>query len=789
MKLRVAYPALLALFALLLALPSALASSASARTPVLLSARGTAVGALGLRGESPASAAVSLPIGTPTSADAVTARIEAYPTYDDFVAMSFASNATLSFTIRQSPGGTILASGSKSGDQWGFASFYGLSVDLSVGMEITVSDGSVTKHLTLAPVAVTSVDPPSNVIAGTAPAGAEVLVEPIFGFSTSRGRTVTAGSDGAWSVDFSPDDVDYATYVRASVVDDDGDTTTVVRPPTIIEAYVVSNEFHADGLAPNSTVSFAIRQAPGGSVLATGSRLSDANGSVYFWPYDHNIDLVAGMEITVRDGTTSKALTLPALAVTSIDPASDVVAGIAPAGARLRVMVAANYYGWITYATADGDGHWSAGFTGLDVTPLMHAEAAVGDADGDTTYVVRKADQTITFDPLPAKTYGDPDFGISASASSGLAVSFSATGHCTVAGSTFHLTGAGSCVITASQAGNQDIDAASASQTLTIAKAGQAITFDALAGKTYGDANFTLAANASSGLTVSFAASGNCTLTGLTVHISGAGTCTITASQAGSENYDAAVDVPQTFTVAKASQTIMFGPLPAKTYGDPDFEISASSGLAVSFSATGHCTVAGSTFHLTGAGSCIITASQAGNENYAAASASRTLTIAKAGQTITFGAPAGKTYGDADFMLNASASSGLAVSFAASGSCTVSGFTVHITAAGTCALTASQPGDENVDAATSVQQTFTIVEPNRVPTVVCRVPKVVGKTLAAAKTTIKQNHCGAGTIKYAYSSKMTRGKVVSQSRTAGRVLALNTKINLVVSRGVKSKRR
>ena len=60
-----------------------------------------------------------------------------------------------------------------------------------------------------------------------------------------------------------------------------------------------------------------------------------------------------------------------------------------------------------------------------------------------------EADQTIDFGPLPDKVYGDPDFEVSATASSGLPVSFIASGNCTVTGTTVHLTGPGSCTITA----------------------------------------------------------------------------------------------------------------------------------------------------------------------------------------------------------------------------------------------------------------------------------------------------------------------------------------------------
>src|SRR5205085_5017948 len=89
--------------------------------------------------------------------------------------------------------------------------------------------------------------------------------------------------------------------------------------------------------------------------------------------------------------------------------------------------------------------------------------------------------------------------------------------------------------------------------TLMVTKAGQTINFGALAPKTYGDADFSVSVTASSGLAVSFAASGNCTVSGSTAHIAGAGACTITASQAGDTNYNAAPDVRQSFSISKAA--------------------------------------------------------------------------------------------------------------------------------------------------------------------------------------------------------------------------------------------
>jgi hypothetical protein len=172
----------------------------------------------------------------------------------------------------------------------------------------------------------------------------------------------------------------------------------------------------------------------------------------------------------------------------------------------------------------------------------------------------------------------------------------------------------------------------------------------------------------------------------------------------------------QTIATLKASQTISFGPLPAKRFGDPDFAVSASasSGLPVAFSATGGCTVSATRMHLTRAGSCTVIVSQRGDTTYAAApDVSRTLSVAKAAQRITFPPLRRRRVGDRDFRVGARASSGLPVSYAARGSCTVRGSFVHLTRAGRCAITASQRGDANYLAARSVTRTFTVARRRR----------------------------------------------------------------------------
>ncbi len=96
--------------------------------------------------------------------------------------------------------------------------------------------------------------------------------------------------------------------------------------------------------------------------------------------------------------------------------------------------------------------------------------------------------------------------------------------------------------------------------------------------------------------------------------------------------------------------------------------------------------------------------------------ASTSFNIIKLSQTITFGALADKTYGDAPFVVSGTGgASGNPVTFSASGNCTSSGLdgsTITITGAGSCTVTAAQAGNSNYNAATDVLQTFTINKAN-----------------------------------------------------------------------------
>ena len=159
----------------------------------------------------------------------------------------------------------------------------------------------------------------------------------------------------------------------------------------------------------------------------------------------------------------------------------------------------------------------------------------------------------------------------------------------------------------------------------TTKKRSQLISFPVISEKTYGDADFSPSAVASSGLSVTYMSSDEnvATIINGMIHIENAGTCVIYANQSGNTRYYSASQVSQTLTINKASQYITFNELPEVNKGDDPLVLNAtaSSGLGVCCECINSelayiedgCVV------IVDAGAVLITAKQAGNQNYLAA--------------------------------------------------------------------------------------------------------------------------------------------------------------------------
>jgi len=184
----------------------------------------------------------------------------------------------------------------------------------------------------------------------------------------------------------------------------------------------------------------------------------------------------------------------------------------------------------------------------------------------------------------------------------------------------------------------------------------------------------------------------------------------ITSTQGG---YLASFD-PQAITLL--AQTITFSTNLTRRMDESPFTLSATStsGLSMTFSSSNLfvATITGSSCSLRAVGTSLITA-QAGNSTYAPANFTRTLTVSKGNQSITFNPIPEKYLGDPDFNLTATASSGLTVSYSSDNPAvaTVSGNIVHIVGVGSTVITASQTGNSNWFPAADVPQTLVVNNP------------------------------------------------------------------------------
>jgi hypothetical protein len=583
--------------------------------------------------------------------------------------------------------------------------------------------------------------------------------------TASSGLPVTFSSDNLAVAAVAGNTVEIIGAGTCNIIASQAGNASFAPAPNVSQPLVVNKA--------NQTITFgAIPSKVFSDPAFTLSGTSSSGLPITYTSSNTSVATISGNTVTIT-GVGSTTITASQPGNTSYNPATDVARNLTVNKATQTITFGA------LPTKAFGDANFALGATASSGLPISYISSNTSVATisgltvtivgvgstiitasqaGDANYIaansvqqtltVNKANQTISFGSLPSKTFGSAAFSLTATTSSGLPITYTSsnTAVATISGNTVTILGTGTSTITASQAGNANYNAAiSVGQTLTVTPADQTIVFNSLPAKVFGDAPFSLSATASSNLPITFNSNNSAvaTISGNTVTIIGVGTATITASQGGSSNYNAAPNVQQTLTVSKANQTITFGSLPTKTFGDGPFTISASSssGLPVTFSSsnTAIATVSGNTITILGAGNVGILASQAGNANYNAATVvQQFLTIDKAAQTISFAPLPTKTVGDPSFTISATSSSGLPVTFSGNNAsvATISGTTVTINGGGTVTITANQAGNGNYLPATSASQQLTVNKLNQTITFNPLSTRIVGDifTLTASSS-------------------------------------------------------
>jgi Ca2+-binding RTX toxin-like protein len=259
------------------------------------------------------------------------------------------------------------------------------------------------------------------------------------------------------------------------------------------------------------------------------------------------------------------------------DVAYGVALGAAQLDATATTLVGGQYVnlpGTFTYTLADGSTPAAGAVLGMGTGQallLTFTPSDTADYRGAKAQVVigvDKANQSISFtepaSPVAFVANGTVTL-MATGGGSGNAVVFSidpaSTGSGTISGNVLTVTGAGSLVIDANEAGNANYNAApQVQQSLMVSKASQVIQFTAPASPINFVANQTItltATGGASGNAVLFSldpsSSGAATISGNVLTVTSAGALVIDANQAGNGNYNAAAQVQQTLVVNNAA--------------------------------------------------------------------------------------------------------------------------------------------------------------------------------------------------------------------------------------------
>lgn len=309
---------------------------------------------------------------------------------------------------------------------------------------------------------------------------------------------------------------------------------------------------------------------------------------------------------------------------------------------------------------------------------------------------IKYCPQTITFDPLTEKTYGDV-FNLTAASSSGLSVTFSSSDPdvAIISGNTVTVAGSGTVTITASQDGSTNFEAASsAQQTLTVNPKPVTVTVNDVQGKMYREADPVLTYSANPTLI-----NGD-VFTGSLARVAGenAGTYAINQNTLTAGSNYTITFITEDFTIAPRAITVTADAGQSKQYGEADpvltYSVSPALDNGEAFSGS-LARVAGENVGVYAIRQNTLTA----GSNYTIAYVGADFHITKLSQAIVFEPIPDKTLGEVSFMLVATASSSLPLIFTSSDEsiAVISDNQVTIVGSGEVTITAIQPGNDIYD--------------------------------------------------------------------------------------------
>ncbi len=240
---------------------------------------------------------------------------------------------------------------------------------------------------------------------------------------------------------------------------------------------------------------------------------------------------------------------------------------------------------------------------------------------------------------VPTKIIGDASFNLVApttNSDGSFVYTSSNTAVATIVGNTVTIVGVGTSTISAIQLMTPDYATATVTPPFVVNQITTVLSNFSVPTKTFGDVSFGIVAPTTNGNgSFSYASSDTtvATISGDRITVVGGGSSTITATQASTTNYTSATTTA-TLTVNQATTVLSNFSIGPKTIADASFTIPSittnSTGL---FSYTSSdptvATIAGNVATIVGIGSATITADQASNANFLAATISTTVSVSR----------------------------------------------------------------------------------------------------------------------------------------------------------------
>jgi Bacterial Ig-like domain (group 3)/MBG domain (YGX type) len=458
-------------------------------------------------------------------------------------------------------------------------------------------------------------------------------------------------------------------------------TTTLSGPGTAVYGanVTLTATVTSPGGTPTGTVTFyngavalgtGTLNSSGVATLGTTTLASGSDQVTASYSAVGNFAASTSTTTTVTVNAATQTISFPAIASRAYGSAPFTVTATSSAGSNYPV----------TIAVQSGPAVISGGtvtVTGAGTVVLLASQA------GDSNYSAATATQS--FQVMPAvltatannasRIYGaaNPAFSgtvTGAVGSDSFSESFTTTATTTSNAGSYPIVPA----VTGSQLSNYTVTVVNGA--LTVNGAATTTTLSAPGSAAYG-AGVTLTATVAStagmpgGIVTFYSGStsvGTGTLNGggvatLTTTTLPVGTDTLTASYGAAGNFAASTSPSSSITVNVASQTISFPAIAAHAYGSAPFAVTASSNLGSSYPVTitvqsGPAVISGGIVTVTGVGTVVLQATQAGNTEYNPATATQSFQVIPAALTVAAN-NATRSYGAANPAFSGSVSGGV----------------------------------------------------------------------------------------------------------------------------------